>query len=482
MKWLELNIGDLSSGKSSYSESEAKNLISKTISDGPRIFEWQAKRKNGELFWVEVALKSTEIMGKNRVLAVVRNIDDRKRAEMELEKARNYINNIINSMPSIVIGVNKECQITHWNEEAEKTIGINKNEAAGQPLEKVFPNITRQLDNIKKSIESREVIKNSQLKNVIKNELGYVDLTVYPLISNGVEGAVIRIDDVTERVKLEEMMIQSEKMMSVGGLAAGMAHEINNPLAGILQNTQVVLNRLTNKMKANEIAAEECGTNFEAIKAFMEKRKIIEMLKAVNITGNRASKIVENMLSFSRKSESKLSSHDIVKILDDTVELAANDYDLKKKYDFRQIKIIRHYEKDIPPVYCERSNLQQVILNILKNGAQAMTEEKFKNKKLKQKGKAPCFTFRINFTGELIKLELEDNGPGMDEETRKRAFEPFYTTKDVDVGTGLGLSVSYFIITEQHNGKMSLESTKGMGTKVKIYLKPADHSMDIPRI
>jgi len=257
-------------------------------------------------------------------------------------------------------------------------------------------------------------------------------------------------------------MIQSEKMLSVGGLAAGMAHEINNPLAGILQNAQVILNRLTQKMKRNDEVAKECNITFEAIQSFMEKRKIIDMLEAINITGQRASKIVENMLSFSRKSESIFSSHDIRKLLDDTIELAASDYDLKKKYDFRKIKIIKKYDEKVPLVTCERSNIQQVFLNVIRNGAQSMVDEN------KQK---PCFTFRVKQDDDMVRIEIEDNGSGMDEEARRRAFEPFFTTKDVSDGTGLGLSVSYFIITEQHKGKMLIESKKGKGTEIIIYLK-----------
>jgi PAS domain S-box-containing protein len=366
-------------------------------------------------------------------------------------------------MPSVVIGVDTEISVTHWNKEAENITGITKMQASGQPLEKVLPQLHNEIERVKKSISSKQLIKENNIPNLLEGKQQYTDLTVYPLFSNGVEGAVIRIDDVTERVRLQEMMIQSEKMLSVGGLAAGMAHEINNPLAGMLQNAQVILNRLTQKMQKNVEVAKECNTTFEAIQSYMEKRKIIEMLEAINITGKRASKIVENMLSFSRKGESKLSSHDVREILDDTIELAASDYDLKKKYDFRKIKIVKEYEENIQMVNCERSNLQQVFLNILRNGAQAMMDvEEEKNE--------PCFIFRVSQRKDIVRIEIEDNGPGMDEETRRRAFEPFFTTKDVDVGTGLGLSVSYFIITEQHKGKMSVESQKGKGTKIVISL------------
>jgi len=395
-------------------------------------------------------------------VALQNEIDERKKTELELNKAQNYINNILNSMPSIVIGVDTDVSITHWNKEAENITGISKDKATGQPLEIVLPHMQSEIKRIKNSITSRQLIKENSISDIMEGKSKFSDLTVYPLISNRTEGAVIRIDDVTERVRLEEMMIQSEKMLSVGGLAAGMAHEINNPLAGILQNAQVILNRLTKKMDKNDEVAKECNTTFETIQSFMEKRKIIEMLEAINITGKRASKIVENMLSFSRKSESKFSSHDIRKILDDTIELAASDYDLKKKYDFRKIKIIKKYD-DVPLVNCERSNIQQVFLNVLRNGAQAMMG-------VENKKEDPCFTFRVKQEDDMVRIEIEDNGSGMDEETRRRAFEPFYTTKEVSDGTGLGLSVSYFIIMEQHKGKMLIVSNKGKSTKVIINL------------
>jgi len=452
--------------KSDETPKEFHKKLWKTISSGD---EWKGeflnKKKNGETFWelAYIAPIKNERGLTTHYLAVKEDISDRKKSREELIKARNYIHNILNSMPSVVIGVNEDCKVTHWNEEAEKITNINKNQATGKKLEDVFPRMSIEIDNIKKSIVSRSIIKDSKIKDITENHSQYSDLTVYPLISNGVEGAVIRIDDVTERVRMEEMMIQSEKMLSVGGLAAGMAHEINNPLAGMLQNAQVILNRLTKKMDKNDEVAKECNTSFEAIQTFMEKRKIVEMLEAINSTGKRASKIVENMLNFSRKSETRFSSHDIKKVLDDTIELAASDYDLKKKYDFRKIKIIKEYDEDIPLINCERSNIQQVFLNVLRNGAQAMME-------VENKKEEPCFTFRVKQEKDMVKIEIEDNGLGMEEETRRRAFEPFYTTKDVSDGTGLGLSVSYFIITEQHKGKMAVESSGSGGTKILIEL------------
>ncbi len=384
-------------------------------------------------------------------------------ATADLNRERNYIQNIINSMPSVVVGVDLKGRITHWNLGAEKITGTMPDQAQGQRLADIFPMLAGEMDKVKTAISTRTPQSDPKVLHLRKGQTRYSDVTVYPLVANGVEGAVIRVDDVTDRVRIEDMMVQSEKMLSVGGLAAGMAHEINNPLAGILQNVQVLRNRLSGTLPKNADTARECGLEIEALQQYMEKRGLPPMIDAVIESGTRAARIVDNMLSFSRRSDSKLKGHRLPELLDRTVELASNDYDLKQKYDFRKIEIIREYDKDLPELECEGSQLQQVFLNILKNGAQAMAAKD-------PAGKKPHFVLRIQGRNEHIDIEIADNGPGMDEATRKRVFEPFFTTKSVGIGTGLGLSVSYFIITENHKGSMSVHSKPGKGTRFTISL------------
>ena len=135
---------------------------------------------------------------------------------------------------------------------------------------------------------------------------------------------------------------------------------------------------------------------------------------------------------------------------------------------FKQIEIIKEYDKSIPFVNCESSKIQQVFLNILRNGAEAMQDEIG----IKNVDKKPKFNLRIidEPNSDKVKIEIEDNGPGMEKEVRKRIFEPFFTTKPTDKGTGLGLSVSYFIIEENHGGEMKVESELGKGSKFIIKL------------
>ena len=405
----------------------------------------------------------------NKVRERDEQITERKRIEKELRQLRNYLSNIINSMPSILVGVDENGNVTQWNDEARKITGISDDHAIGQPLHQIYPRLEAEMERLREAMRSRKVQSNLKQPRLVNGEILYEDITIFPLVTNGVEGVVIRIDDVTERVRIEEMIVQSEKMLSVGGLAAGMAHEINNPLAGIIQTASVLSNRLDSRrsIPANIRAAAEAGTTIEAIHKFMELRDIPRMLEAINQSGRRVATIVQNMLSFARKSNNLISVHDLNEILDNTLDLAATDYDLKKHYDFKRIRLVKEYDIELQPVPCEASKIQQVLFNILRNGAEAMQEADVEK---------PTFFLRT-YSDEkrnMACIEIEDNGPGMDEETRKRVFEPFFTTKPPGKGTGLGLSVSYFIITENHRGIIEVDSHPGQGTVFIIHLPYGD--------
>ena len=390
---------------------------------------------------------------------MAREID---RREADLKKLRETLKNIVDSMPSVLVGVDSDGRVTQWNREAQKRSGIDAGDAMGRYAGDVYPFLSTAMERVHRAIEEKRQFKESKVSSHVGGEIGYSDITVYPLDTSGTGGAVIRVDDVTDRVRIEEMMVQSEKMLSVGGLAAGMAHEINNPLAGILQNIQVMQNRLSNDLPKNHEMARQCGISMSAIRQYMQGRNMMEMMSMIMESGKRAAKIVENMLSFSRKSEAVTSRCNLAQLLDATVELAENDYDLKKKYDFRKITIIREYDSHVADVFCEASKIQQVFLNILSNGAQAMAEN--------TQQEAPHFILRVKTAAAHVCVEIEDNGPGMEAAVRKRIFEPFFTTKSVGVGTGLGLSVSYFIVTENHGGTLTVRSTPGVGTCFSIHL------------
>ncbi len=388
---------------------------------------------------------------------------ERKQSLEERDLLENYLYNIINSMPSILIALDKEGRVTQWNFQAELETLVTAELAVGRRLVSVFPRLSTIIDTIKESIRENKLRTLLKQEYPSGNQTRYEDIIIYPVSTESMDGAVIRIDDITEQVRLEEIMIQSEKMMSIGGLAAGMAHEINNPLAGMMQNAQVVYNRLVNDIPVNNEAAAQAGISMEQLRDYMEKRQILEKLDLIHATGNRAARIVKNMLSFARKSDTVLETCDLARLLDKTIELARNDYDLKKQYDFKLIKILKNYDPNVSHVMCDKSKIQQVFLNILKNGAQALFKKR-------SDSFTPQFTLTTTMAKNMACVRIEDNGPGVDEETRKRMFEPFFTTKSVGEGTGLGLSVSYFIIVTDHKGELLIESSPGKGTAFIIKL------------
>ncbi len=394
-------------------------------------------------------------------LGVAIDITEQKRAKEEVARMRLYLKNMIDSMPSVLIGVDPWGYITVLNQPAEQAGGVSWEKAQGRFFGEVFPQLEGQFEQVRQAIHLGRPIKTPRMTLDVQGELHYADVMVYPLTADSASGAVIRMDDVTARVRIESMMVQTEKMLSVGGLAAGMAHEINNPLGTILQGSQNILRRVAPDMPQNRAVANAIGIDLDRLRRYLEQRQILQFLEGIREAGARAAKIVADMLSFSRRSESHFALVDLDEMLETVLRLAASDYDLKKKYDFKRIAIKRDYDPTQRLVYCDKTEIEQVILNLLKNAAQAMAEEGTLS---------PTITLRTLHEPEYALIEVIDNGPGMDEKTLKRIFEPFFTTKDVGAGTGLGLSVSYFIITEQHNGRLSAMSKPGQGARFSIRL------------
>ena len=399
------------------------------------------------------------------------------RAQDKLKESAENLRTTLNSIGDAVIATDTEGIIIRMNPVAENLTGWELDDAKGNSLATVFrisnANTGKPAVNpVDKVIEKGEIIglANHTLLTSKDGTSYHISDSAAPIrsIDGTITGVVLVFRDVTEKNQLEEMMIQSEKMLSVGGLAAGMAHEINNPLAGMMQSAEVISMRLgkNKNLQANIKAAVNAGTTMEVIDTFMNARNIPRMIDAITESGKRVSTIIDNMLSFARKSNDQKSSHNISWLLDKTIELAASDYNMKKHYDFKQIIIRKEYSDNLPLIPCEGAKIQQVLLNILRNGAQAMNKSGIKQ---------PQFIIRtlLEETKKIITMEIEDNGPGMDEDTRKRVFEPFFTTKSAGEGTGLGLSVAYFIITENHDGEMTVESKQGQGTKFIISLPMA---------
>ena len=377
----------------------------------------------------------------------------------ELSQTQSRLQGMINAMPSILIGVTDEGIVTDWNEQAAKATGKSYKDVVGKKLSAVYPQFAVHMLKVRLALEHNTLQKDSRIMEVKNEERRFFDVLVYPVICFPFLGAVIRIDDVTSQVKVEEIMMQTEKMTSIGNLAAGIAHEINNPLGSILQGAQNITRRVDPSLAENNRVAEELGIDVVKIQQYMEKRKIIEFLQGVREAGERAAKIVSNLLKFSRKTTSEKAIASFNDVVEQALLLVKTDYSLKKQMDFKRIKIEKSYDAEVPPIYCCMMEIEQVVLNLLKNAAQAMASQT----------RPQAIHLSLSKKGEMVQLIIADTGPGMDEKVCKRIFEPFFTTKPPGEGTGLGLSVSYGII-ENHQGTLEVTSKIDEGTQFIICL------------
>ncbi len=393
-------------------------------------------------------------------------LEGRKKAERERGQLRHYLENIINSMPSVIVGVDSQGKVTLWNSEAEKVSGMFAENMEGCMLEDVFPQFSEEMRESRQAIITGEPQKYEKEFICENGEKKKADITIYPLLEKGLaEAAVIRIDDVTERVRAEERIFRSEKIVSMGWLAVGMAHEISNPLAGVLQNFQLIRKRLFSGMLKNRRVAEETGTTMEIIRGYLEKRGLTEMFESVKDEGLRVSKIVNNILSLSRKACFSYDYYSLEEIMDGAVDLLFKSSDLNA-YGLEQIEFKKEYDC-IPVMFCDRHKLEQALFNILKNSVYATcgnTEKVIISK----------IILRIKQDENMSVMEIEDNGMGMEEKVKKRIFEPFFTTRKVDAVEGVGLSISYFIITENHGGSIEVDSLPGRGSRFVIKLPVGD--------
>lgn len=403
----------------------------------------------------EAEALATEMRETN--VQLVKEMQVRNKVEKKLTSFQSYLNNIINSMPSALIAVDKELYVTQWNQEATSISGSSLEEAVDQPLFLAFPHLKPYMEQLKLCIESNQIEKVEKVSWIQEGLVRHYALTFYPLVGENVHGGVIRIDDITERLNLQELMVQSEKMLSVGGLAAGMAHEINNPLGAILHNTQNIRRRLSVNLSKNKEIALQAKISLQEVNKYLEMREIPQLLDAINQAGSRASKIVTHMLAFSRRSKRQFTPANLADIIRQTLEIAKNDLQLGDAQDIKNIVIKLDLNETLGKIPIVVNEIEQVLFNLLKNASQAILMRT-------NPSETGLIQIRLLKRQQWAVIEVEDNGIGMTEITAKRIFEPFFTTKEVGKGTGLGLFVSYFIITNNHKGELSVNSKVGRGT------------------
>ncbi len=454
----------------------AKEMKDPEKSTGVR-FESKLFHKNGSLLDVEINKKLIFDRGSNVVgfQGSAIDITDRKKAERALVESEERYRLIAENVVDVIWTSDMQYRLTYISPSIFQLSGYTVDDVMGRSLDEIMrPN----------SLEKVMTLYGKKQKQIEADDPEGWKPIVFEIEQNRKDGTTIWTNtnariltgpdrkpasilgitrDITERKQTQETIVQTEKMMSVGGLAAGMAHEINNPLGIMMALAQSIERRCSPALEKNNTVAGQIGIDLNKVKDYMKERNIHEYLTGIREAGARAAKIVRNTLDFSRKSESSRAECSVQSMLDKAVDLASSDYDLKKKYDFRSVHIDRQFDEKLPLVDVVRTDIEQVFLNLLRNAAQAMREKTYDDD-------APTIVLRTVREADWVRIEVIDNGPGMDATTRKRIFEPFYTTKAVGSGTGLGLSVSYFIITNTHQGELFVESNQNKGTKFIIRL------------
>ena len=353
----------------------------------------------------------------------------RSKAE-ELSELKDYNENILESLDSGIVVLGLDGQITSWNRAMESLHGRRRSEVLGQSLDEVFP------ASFMKSLGGSVDLGNQgEIAHLYKLRLPasdgrslMVNVAVAPFQTGPAEhcGTIIIIDDVTARARLEEQLQHTEKMASVGLLAAGVAHEVNTPLAGISSYTQLL------RGKIDDVDARQ------------------ELLAKIEKQSFRAAKIVNNLLNFSRSSGTEFEETDVNKALLDVLSL------LEHQLAGSRIRIRKELDSELPLIRGNENRLQQVFFNLVLNARDAMP-------------RGGWLTLATHADDDTVVVEVKDTGHGIRKEHIRRIYDPFFTTKGIGRGTGLGLSVSYGIVQELGGG-IFVDSTPGQGTRFQVAL------------
>lgn len=383
---------------------------------------------------------------------LIRDITARKNAEREIVRMRNYFNNIIESMPSMLVTMDEDWAVTQWNGAASRLTGIASTDAIGRSIHDVFPFLSRYADQME-TVLRRQNSLTLHRQRVIGDAEHLYDITLFPLVANRVNGIAIRLDDITELEIKEQQLRQAQKMESIGVLAGGLAHDFNNVLAAILGN----LSLLQYKLRAS---------------GDLPVSEIQEMLGRMESAGQRAVDMVRQLLTLSRRNQRDLVPVDLNLTIKHVRKLGENTFD-------KSVQVVVHPAAGPACVLADTTEMEQVLLNLCLNGIHAMTimreegavwggtltialERVMADVSLKKK--YPDAT-----ANSYWRLSVTDTGVGLEPKEAARIFEPFFTTKKQGQGSGLGLAMVDDIVRQQQ-GYLDVCSRPGQGATFSVYL------------
>jgi PAS domain S-box-containing protein len=388
---------------------------------------------------VKFPIRNTE--GKvSAVSGISKDVTEQREAEAELDRTREYLQNVLRYSPLAVITTDMQGHVVSFNRGAEVMFGYTADEVIGQPASVFY----REPE--ERAALARRLFRGDRVRDYHTDllhqdgQLVPVAVTMAVLRDSAGEpiGTVGMSKDVSHRKALMDQILQSERLAAVGRLAAGVAHEINNPLAVIGEISGYTLDLLEDEDEdPEELIAE--------LRNWLPK--IADQVK-------RTRNITRRMLSFARKSEVEVHIVDINKALGECVPF------LEKEAILAGVTIHEEYPPDLPEVQAEEMQLEEIAINLLKNAIQAMREVGGGNVWLS-----------TGFDGNKVYFTVRDDGPGIAEEVRDRLFDPFVTTKPPGKGTGLGLSICYGIV-KRYDGEIRVDSAVGEGTTFTVIFPP----------
>jgi PAS domain S-box-containing protein len=354
---------------------------------------------------------------------------EREKAEL-LAHLKQFSESIIESVNVGILVIDSSGRITTWNSALEEMLGIARSEALGGDAREIFnEDMIETLRSVTGTTgwvvdDVRHLYKFRTLTRDDRPICINLSLAPFEDTAHTLAGTLVVVEDVTDRVKLEDQLQQSDKLSSIGLLAAGVAHEVNTPLAGISSYTQMLINQVPDD----------------------DPKRMV--LQKVLVQTERASGIVNNLLNFSRTSGADFAPLDLNRVLEDTLQLL--EIQLRKS----EIAVVRHYADALPEAFGNAGKLQQVFMNLILNARDAMPQ-------------GGTLEIETGVVDQTLTVVVRDTGIGIAAENIAKIYDPFFTTKGVGQGTGLGLAVSYGIVQE-HGGRIGVVSDPGHGTTFTI--------------
>ena len=359
----------------------------------------------------------------------------------QLRQSESYISEILQSMHLMLIGLNKDNQITQWNPRAEEVSGLAATKVIGKDLWKCYPEITVTPNQIDEAHEKQSAVT---IKYSQRGQFHF-DITIYPLKDQSVTGVVLLIDDITQRVNSETMLIQRDKMSLMGEMASTMAHDINIPLREMLKSVKTARQGLTDE-------------SFDAV-------ALGETLEDSVIRGQQAKSVIENLLDFSGSGGDAKSIASIADIIEHSIELAEDVLSVTSGLRFQDVDVKREYADDLPDFPCYTTELQQVFLSLIRHACAGLGQ-------IDDIDHSPCIRIAVTQLYDDIWIRFQHNGETLSDEEQQYIFEPFASQDKHNDQKSMGqrLSFTHFIITEQHHGQIAVVSDNGNETIFSIQL------------